>query len=86
MSEVENLVVEMSHYGYPLARFDEVVLSVWGRDVYVDAIYWDAEYGCYFGSGHYARKDGSRGRRVAKPVMSAVSMPEAVLSALQALK
>lgn len=82
---VENLVTEITYYGYPVASFDETVLSVWGREVFVDKIYWDNECRAFVGVGHYSRKDGTRGRRSAKPIMQEGTVPENVLSALKEL-
>ena len=86
MSGVKNLVVEVSRYGYPIARFEEYVVEAWGRPVHLDAVYWDSEYAAYVGVGHYGKKDGSRGRQVAKPVLQYHSIPPGVKEAIDALK
>ena len=76
------LSASMSRYGYPLATLEPVTLTIARRPVVVHAILWDAEYGHYRASGFYAKKDGTAGRQVAKPLMSRAEVPADVLDAL----
>jgi hypothetical protein len=79
---IQNLTATMSPYGYPIARFDAVTLTISRRPVVVDCIIWDAEYGHFRAIGRYAKKDGTAGAQIAKPLMFRGEVPEAVLDAL----
>lgn len=75
----------MSRYGYPVARFDPRTLTVGRREVVADAIIWDAEYGAYRAIGHYAKKDGTAGRAIAKPIMWWSEVPADIREAIRAV-
>lgn len=72
----------MSPYGYPVARFEPLTLTIARRPVVVDAIIWDEEYGHFRACGFYAKRDGSAGRQVARPLMGRGEVPSDVLDAL----
>lgn len=85
MDTINNINAGQSPYGYPLASFDDAAIVVSGRVVIANAILWDAEYGHYRASGWYAKKDGTRGRQIAKPLMFLPEVPTAILEALEPL-
>lgn len=76
----------MSRYGYPIAEMEPTTLMVAGRAVIVGSIIWDEEYAAYRGIGHYAKKDGTAGHQIAKPLMFALEVPPAVRDALDRVR
>lgn len=82
MASPENVSASMSRYGYPIARFDPTPITVGQRTVIADTIIWDAEYGHYRAGGFYAKKDGTAGSQIAKPIMGGREVPDNVRAAL----
>lgn len=73
-------------YGNPYATLTPArVMNLWGRQVYVDTVYWAPEYGWYMARGAYARKDGTRGRQRAHTPVSPRTIPADVADALAPL-
>ena len=80
-----NITATVSRYGWPIANFDQTTLVISRRGVVTDTVIWDAEYGAYRVIGWYAKKDGSRGNQVAKPIAFARELPQDILDALRPL-
>lgn len=84
-TETLNLTASMSRYGYPVAEFSETTLTVSRRAVVASAVIWDAEYGAFRVIGHYAKKDGTAGAQIAKPLAFGSEIPSDVREAIKAL-
>lgn len=74
-----------SRYGYPIAEFEPAPLTVANRVVIATAVIWDAEYNHFRAIGHYAKKDGTAGFQVAKPLMGRGEVPADMRAALEEL-
>lgn len=80
-----NCTASISRYGYPVAEFDETTLVIARRSVIAKSVIWDAEYSAFRVIGWYAKKDGSRGAQIAKPLAFAAELPDYILDALRPL-
>ncbi len=85
MTTTENLTASVSHYGYPTVNFEERTLTISRRAVIANSVIWDAEYGAFRVSGHYAKKDGTAGAQIAKPLAFESELPADIVAALKAL-
>lgn len=77
------LTASLSPYGYPVAKFEERTFTIARRDVIADTVIWDAEYGAFRVIGHYAKKDGTAGAQIAKPLAFAYELPAEIVAALK---
>jgi hypothetical protein len=80
-----NLTASVSRYGYPIATFNETTLFISRRNVVAESVIWDAEYSAYRVIGWYAKKDGTRGAQIAKPIAFACELPSDIVEALRLL-
>ena len=73
-------------YGSPYVTLTPArTMDLWGRQAYVDTVYWDKDYACYMARGAYARKDGTRGRQRAHTPVNGSIIPADVADALAPL-
>jgi hypothetical protein len=80
-----NMNAGISRYGYPVVDFDETTLVISRRNVVAKSVIWDAEYSAYRVIGWYAKKDGTCGAQIAKPLAFSGELPADIVEALRPL-